>query len=702
MPTQPRFVAIPCSCASLPANSRSIKLPEAKEQFEVAVVLEPGRLSGRTPAGPKLAQLEERVKGLELLLPRDRAYLSRAELAEYNAPAPGDVELVEKFAAESDLQVIEKSPLRHDVVLKGTAEGLNGAFRVELREYEQEGVSFRAYSGPVQLPAYLKDVVVAVLGLDSVPLAQRAQVDQESEASQARGGLEEERPAESGLRPEAVKKSLHSRSRALASKADVSSPGRTRRKLTLSPEEVEHLYGFPRPPLTAPPTRGNSSRIALLQFGGGYHPQDLEDYFRKLNLPGLSRIRDVPVSVSSRTGANAPLPFDALKRFAEAWRDRTKPLKELIDAVGADRMFDAMATLEVTMDIQIVGALAPDAAIDVYFVPRDSGVEGWRRALFAALGEPVGANDRSHAGSVDLPSAISISWGASEKAVGERGMRIVNQALEAAKNLGVSVCCSSGDFGWRNSPPVPNPSGTGPQARSASMANVNFPASSPFALACGGTEVLISSHAPDAVAFGDQFLVQDEVWNEQNFGHTNASGGGVSGFFPIPAYQLRYETDVPSHAELRGQGKYAWMSTEIKWPEFNTFRGRGVPDVAAMADLATGFGIRIGGIWSVGGGTSVAAPIWAALVTTLGQSLNARVGWLNPLIYDPRLDHIFDDILEGNNDLQEEVDEQGRPIHYFDCQVGWDACTGLGAPYGGELLAELMGGEGTQAEAPPQ
>jgi kumamolisin len=107
--------------------------------------------------------------------------------------------------------------------------------------------------------------------------------------------------------------------------------------------------------------------------------------------------------------------------------------------------------------------------------------------------------------------------------------------------------------------------------------------------------------------------------------------------------------------------------------------GRGVPDVAAKADVATGYGIVAGGLDLAMGGTSAAAPLWAALVARLNEELGAPAGYLTPLLYQSRLRAGFRDITRGESGPR------------FQASRGWDPCTGWGSPKGTQLLEALRG-----------
>jgi kumamolisin len=201
-------------------------------------------------------------------------------------------------------------------------------------------------------------------------------------------------------------------------------------------------------------------------------------------------------------------------------------------------------------------------------------------------------------------------------------------ALADAAVLGVTVTVAAGDDGSSDGAPDGQP-------------HVDFPASSPHALACGGTRLQANPTTGE--------VISETVWN--NGAGRGATGGGVSEAFDRPSWQGA--AGVPLQ-----HGK----------------PGRGVPDVAAVADPQTGYRVRVDGIDAVIGGTSAVAPLWAALVTRLAQAAQRRLGLVQPLLYG--IPRGFRDITAGSNGA-------------FTAGPGWDACTGLGVPDGAGLLTAL-------------
>jgi len=177
--------------------------------------------------------------------------------------------------------------------------------------------------------------------------------------------------------------------------------------------------------------------------------------------------------------------------------------------------------------------------------------------------------------------------------------------------------------------------------------HVDFPASSPWVLAVGGTSLLAS----------DGEIRSEKVWND---GTGASTGGGISEIFPIPSWQRDVNTIL------------------LK----NGASGRGIPDVAASADPSTGYQIRVRGQLSVVGGTAVATPLWAGLIAKLNQALGHNLGYLNPTLYSgigPAA--VLNPITEGDNG-------NGKLKGYAGGK-GWNAAAGWGTPDGNKLLAWL-------------
>jgi kumamolisin len=328
-------------------------------------------------------------------------------------------------------------------------------------------------------------------------------------------------------------------------------------------------------------TDGSGQTVAVIELGGGFTASDLTQYFNDL---GITQAPTV-TAVSVAGGANQP---------------------------GGD------ADGEVLLDIEVIGALAPGAKIVVYFAPNTD--QGFYEAISQA------AHDAAN-----KPSVISISWGGPEDGWNAPSRDAMQTALEDAAALAVTVTAAAGDSGSSDGETDGQP-------------HVDFPASSPYTLACGGTKLTARGGS----------IASEVVWNETSV-NEGATGGGVSRVFALPSWQQGIA--VP------------------KAP--NGIAGRGVPDVAGNADPLTGYQVRIDGKAEVIGGTSAVAPLWAALIARCNQKLGRPLGDVHAALYGIGA-RAFRDITEGNNGA-------------YQAAVGWDPCTGLGSPDGQALLAALTG-----------
>jgi kumamolisin len=327
---------------------------------------------------------------------------------------------------------------------------------------------------------------------------------------------------------------------------------------------------------------GSGQCIGLIELGGGFRPADIDAYFSALGIPAPT-----VTAVSVDHGANSPT---------------------------TDHGPDG----EVMLDIEVAATIASKAHIAVYFAPNTS--QGFLDAVTVALHD-----------STNKPSVLSISWGSAEAGWTAQAMQQFDAAFQSAATLGVTICVAAGDNGSAD-------------GETDKLAHVDFPASSPYALACGGTTLVASAGA-----------IQSEiVWND---GPDSATGGGISDVFALPSYQSA--ANVPSSTNPGAR------------------RGRGVPDVAGDADPNTGYQVRVDGQNQVFGGTSAVAPLWAALIALCNQKLAKPVGFLNPLLYGSLAGTgLCRDITSGNNGA-------------YSAGSGWDACSGWGSPDGAKILKAL-------------
>jgi kumamolisin len=343
-------------------------------------------------------------------------------------------------------------------------------------------------------------------------------------------------------------------------------------------------------------TDGTGQTIGIIELGGGYSDTDLDSYFSGL---GLS----VPSVTAQGVDGASNVPDQAPN--------------------GADG--------EVLLDIEVAGSVAPGAALVVYFSPNTD--QGFIDAVTTAV----------HA--TPTPAAVSISWGQSEDSWTAQSRSALDAACADGVALGVTVCVAAGDGGSSD-------------GVTGSQAHVDFPASSPNVLACGGT----SLQADPATGV----ISSETVWNDGSSG--GATGGGVSDEFALPTWQA--SAGVPDTASGSS--------------------GRGVPDVAGNADPSTGYQVLVDGQSTVIGGTSAVAPLWAALIARLAQGAGRTFGLIQEQLYAGVVSSEaapgFQDITSGSNGA-------------YSAGPGWDACSGLGSPDGTALLTELTSATGEAATA---
>ena len=282
---------------------------------------------------------------------------------------------------------------------------------------------------------------------------------------------------------------------------------------------------------------------------------------------------------------------------------------------------DKMPTEETQLDVQVVGSICPDAKITVYRAPN-----------------PMGFSTAVERAVDDKHSVISISWGGPETFLD--AYSDMERVLKKAKDKGVTVCVATGDSGASD-------------GISDGKAHADYPASSQYVLACGGTEILLNRRK-----------VKEVVWNN---GSTDggATGGGVSELFDKPSWQ-----------------------SELTIPSVNTGKaGRIIPDVAGLA--ASGdYNIFEADEEILIGGTSAVAPLWASFITLVNEARAENnkqpLGFVNERFYQLAAKKgFFNPVTEGDN--KRSPDQPG-----YQAKDKFNACCGWGSPNGSRLFEALL------------
>jgi hypothetical protein len=316
-----------------------------------------------------------------------------------------------------------------------------------------------------------------------------------------------------------------------ATAPDGGSVSGTASRSPLTAVEVARLYAFPKG------YDGSGQCIGLIALGGGYQDSDIDAYFKRLNLP-KPRISSV-----------------------------------LVDGASNRPSFGGGEDSQVTLNVEVVGAVAPGAHLVTYFAPNTT--RGFLDAITTALDDKT-----------NRPTVVAITWGAPESQWTSVALQRLNNAFEIAAARAVTVVAAAGDLGATD-------------GVKDGVLHVDFPASSPWVLAVVGTSLVPSSSG---------VIATEAVWNsEDGFG----TGYGISNVFAAPTWQ---------------SGIKALLKTAQS--------GRALPDVAAHADPQRGYQIYVGGRWIVVGGTSVTAPLWAGLIARLNQALGKNLGFVNQRLYE--------------------------------------------------------------------
>ncbi len=382
-----------------------------------------------------------------------------------------------------------------------------------------------------------------------------------------------------------------------------------------APSDIHNAYGI-TPLLAAGYTGWGQTIVIIDSYGSPTIEQDLKTFDAAFGLPDPPSFKVL-----------APLgtvPFDPTNEEQLGWAGET------------------------SLDVEWAHAMAPNASIVLLTSPVDEteGVQGLPE--FLKLEE--------YALDHHLGQVITQSWGATENtlfdAAGRKVLNDFEKLYERAAAEGVTVLASAGDYGTSN--PDVNGANYG-------FPTVNFPASSPYVTAVGGTTLNLN---PDG-SYGSE-----TVWNESAAG-AGASGGGVSQYFSEPLFQ--YALSRPVQKQLGGY--------------------RGLPDVASNADPFTPVWVYFGffaeaaynGFSPAGNGTSEASPTWAGIVADANQMAGHPLGFINPKLYAigaaREQTEFFHDITVGNNAY--------NGLTGYTATAGFDLASGWGTPNLDKLLWEL-------------
>ncbi len=385
-----------------------------------------------------------------------------------------------------------------------------------------------------------------------------------------------------------------------------------------TPKVIANHYNFPL-------GEGAGQTIAIAQFGGGYFREDLTKYFKDVvhkrppRAPNIKLIR-----VGSKAGA------------------KVLTLKDILGIPDPElRLKKMLMTFEVMMDVELIAGLCPKANILVFFAKNTQ--KGWCDLLTKVI------HTRP------TPVVLSISWGYAEddRRWSKGEIFKIDALLNQVSRKGITTCVASGDDGWRNQ-------------ITDGRYHVDFPSSSPYVLAVGGT-MLEKSTLEEVAWREDSKKDPDDPHGQRLPG--SASGGGVCRKFNRPVWQETGHID-PNH--------------------YSRGKKRVVPDVSALAGWPYYQLVFLQQSWPQGK-TSASAPVWAALIARIKAKLppDKKLPFLTPMLYKKMKNGkqvgnaAFVDIKKGNNAVSGPGKYYCEP--YKACW-GFDAVTGWGVPHGQELL----------------
>jgi len=512
-----------------------------------AVAVAPANPRGRVEVTVKV----RRKKPLPELEGRPSAVISKEKFAKTYGARPNELAKVSRVLARFGLNTESSNPATRTVRLSGTVKEMEQAFAVKLFRYRHENEEYRGRTGKLYVPKQLDGLIEAVVGLDNRRMVRRRRQPVTARARSA----------------SSVPSSWY------------------------KPAELAAHYNYPS-------GDGTGQTIAVLEFGGGYFPNDLKKFCKLAGtpFPTVNPVSTDGTSTKAHDGEEG----------------------------------------EVMLDIEVIAGVCPQAKIVAYFA--EFTEQGWVTILDSVM----------HDTSNDV-SVVSCSWGYAEgnDIWTQQAVTQVNQTLQEAAMLGITICIAAGDDGSSD-------------AITDGLAHVDFPGSSPFTLAVGGTTIPVKGGTG-----------ADIVWFEGTglrASNGGSTGGGVSAVFPVPSWQ---------------------SSVAVPSVDPGGIAGRCVPDIAANADwVASPYLLVVDGKAQANGGTSAATPLIASLITLINEERGAgkQIGYLTPLLYQAQGSGTIGsegctDVVKGNNS----TDKVGG----YSATTGWDAASGWGTPNGANLLAAL-------------
>lgn len=354
---------------------------------------------------------------------------------------------------------------------------------------------------------------------------------------------------------------------------------------TFKANDIAKIYKFPSPS-TSPVT------ISVITFGGGLFGNvtssgvltqgDVQAYWSLIGIPVSNHPKVIIIPIDGATNA---------------------PVKDQTD------------TSENTIDVSMIGGCCPTSNLTILLFIAPNSLSEFTPLILKST-SPVTVD-----GILYTPSIVSVSWGAPEIYYTQNQLTTINAALLNATTKGINICVSTGDEGSTD-------------GILGTLNYVDFPASSPYVTACGGTTLVCPT-----LKYSDQTTLET--------GWSNG-GGGISSVFLKPTWQMSVKGAIGPN--------------------------RCIPDISLVADPSTGVEFIINGTNYVYGGTSIVSPAVAAYYACMNTNR-----FLLPSIYAAAAaaPNSFHDITVGSNGG-------------YTAKAGYDFCTGFGSIAGDILTAQLL------------
>lgn len=362
-------------------------------------------------------------------------------------------------------------------------------------------------------------------------------------------------------------------------------------------KQADLVGAYDMTPLHQAGILGNNQTVAVFELDG-YQQSDIDQFFSQNNLSKPTITNTLVDGANGSAGAGA---------------------------------------IEVELDIDVVGEIAPKATQIVYEGPNTT----------------QGVNDTYNQIVTDNKAQITtISWGECESQSGAAELQTLDGIFKQGATQGISLFAASGDSGAYD-------------CNDTNLA-VDSPAGDPYITGVGGTNLQETNGT-----YGSESVWSDPT-STQRSAKGAGGGGGLSSTFDLPSWQV-----APGVSNQYSNGK------------------REVPDVSADADPKTGYAVyctvSASGCPSTGnivvGGTSAAAPLWAGSTALLNEYLQqqgkTRVGFANPTLYklanEKQPNPPFHDVTSGDN-------------LYYPATPGYDLASGLGTPDVYNIARDIAGG----------